>query len=123
MPRRTDAAEAIGARVETAVLGMGQRSIAAVLGRADAAVRGRIRRFKMWAEDVRRHFTVGLVAVVEDPVIPDPMGTPPTGVVAAVVATHRPATTGWPGMFMVSLWEFAGRALGGRLPTSPPTAN
>ncbi|MFD7054859.1 DUF6431 domain-containing protein [Streptomyces mirabilis] len=66
-PRRADAAEVIGAGLEIAALGMGHRQVAAHLGRAEDTVRGWIRRFKGRSEDVRRYFTVALVALADDP--------------------------------------------------------
>ncbi|MFI6494798.1 hypothetical protein [Streptomyces sp. NPDC050564] len=83
-----DAAEVIGAGLEIAALGMGHRQIAAVLGRADATVRGWIRRFRVRAEDVRRHFTVVLVALADDPVMPAPEGSP----LADAVSAHARST-------------------------------
>ncbi|WHM41529.1 DUF6431 domain-containing protein [Streptomyces sp. BPTC-684] len=119
VPRRMDAAEVIGAGLEIAALGMGHRTIAAHLGRAEGTVRGWLRRFRLRAEDVRRHFTVVLVAVADDPVMPEPGGSPLSDAVFAVVAAHRAATTRWPDMHTVSRWEFAGRVTGGRLLASP----
>ncbi|MEV6655098.1 DUF6431 domain-containing protein, partial [Streptomyces sp. NPDC051219] len=69
-PRRTDVAEVIGAGLEIAALGMGHRQVAARLGLAEGTVRGWLRAFARRAEDVRRHFTVALVALADDPVMP-----------------------------------------------------
>ncbi|MGW2450131.1 DUF6431 domain-containing protein [Streptomyces sp. NPDC001704] len=116
-PRRADAAEVIGAGLEIAALGMGHRQVAAHLGLAEGTVRGWIRRFRVRAEDVRRYFTVALVALADDPVVPDPAGTALADAVSAVVAAHRAATTKWSHMNTVSRWEFAGRAITGRVLT------
>lgn len=123
VPRRADAAEVIGSGLEIAALGMGHRSIAAVLGRAEGTVRGWLRRFRLRAEDVRRHFTVVLVAVADDPVMPDPAGSPVADAVSVVVAAHRAATVKWPDMHTVSRWEFAGRVIGGRLLASSSSSS
>jgi hypothetical protein len=119
-PRRADAAEVIGAGLEIAALGMGHRQVAAYLGLAEGTVRGWIRRFKSRAEDVRRHFTVALVALADDPVMPDPSGTPLADAVSAVAGVGAPQaapTTKWSQMHTVSRWEFAGRAITGRVLT------
>ncbi|MEV8529943.1 DUF6431 domain-containing protein, partial [Streptomyces sp. NPDC052000] len=84
-PRRADAAEVIGAGLEIAALGTGHRQVATQLGRAEGTVRGWIRQFRGRSEDVRRYFTVALVALADDPVMPDPTGTPLTDAVSAVV--------------------------------------
>ncbi|MFB6613243.1 hypothetical protein ACFCV9_03295 [Streptomyces sp. NPDC056367] len=68
---------------------------------------------------MRRHFTVALVALADDPVMPDAAPSTLADAVSAVAAAHRAADTKWPHMLMVSRWEFAGRAIGGRLLTSP----
>ncbi|MER6379887.1 helix-turn-helix domain-containing protein [Streptomyces sp. NPDC001127] len=116
-PRRMDAAEVIGAGLEIAALGMGHRQIAARLGLADGTVRGWIRRFRRRLEDVRRYFTVALVALADDPVMPEPAASPIADAVSVIAAAHRAATMKWPQMHMVSRWEFAGRAITGRVLT------
>lgn len=121
-PRRADAAEVIGAGLEIAALGMGHRQVAAILGRAEGTVRGWLRAFAGRAEDVRRHFTVALVAIADDPVIPDMTSSTLADAVSAVAAAHRAASFKWPQMLTVSRWEFAGRAIGGRVLTSPSVA-
>ncbi|MEU5185512.1 DUF6431 domain-containing protein, partial [Streptomyces longwoodensis] len=83
-PWRSDAAEVIGAGLEIAALGMGHRQVAARLGLADGTVRGWIRRFRRRSEDVRRYFTVVLVALADDPVMPEPIQTPLSDAVAVV---------------------------------------
>jgi transposase-like protein len=116
-PRRTDAAEVIGAGLEIAAAGLGHRRIAARLDRAEDTVRGWVRRFRGRSEEVRRHFTVALVAVADDPVMPEPTGTPVGDAVRAVAAAHAAAAARWPRMLTVSRWAFAGRAIGGRVLT------
>nr|WSX54114.1 hypothetical protein OG409_37500 [Streptomyces sp. NBC_00974] len=101
---------------------MGHRRVAAHLGLAEGTVRGWLRAFAGRAKDVRRHFTVALVALADDPVMPDAAPSTLADAVSAVAAAHRAAATKWPGMLTVSRWEFAGRAIGGRLLTSPSSA-
>jgi hypothetical protein len=122
-PRRADAAVVIGAGLEIAALGMGHRQVAAHLGLSEGTVRGWIRRFRSRAEDVRRYFTVALVALADDPVMPDPSGTALADAVSAVAAAHRAAATKWAQMHIVSRWEFAGRAITGRILTCSLPAN
>ncbi|MFD7342291.1 DUF6431 domain-containing protein [Streptomyces violascens] len=122
-PRRTDAAEVIGAGLEIAALGMGHRQVAAHLGLAEDTVRGWIRRFRRRSEAVRRYFTVTLVALADDPVMPEPAGTPLADAVSVVVAAHRAAAVKWPEMNTVSRWAFAGRAIDGRVLTCTPSVN
>jgi hypothetical protein len=97
-PRRLDAAEGIGAGLEIAALGMGHRQVAAHLGRADDTVRGWIRRFRRRSEDVRRYFTVALVALADDPVMPEPAPSQLSDAVLAIAAAHRAAPMKWPEM-------------------------
>ncbi|MDG4537158.1 DUF6431 domain-containing protein [Streptomyces sp. AV19] len=122
-PRRADAAEVIGAGLEISALGMGHRQVAARLGRAEDTVRGWIRRFVVRAEDVRRHFTVALVAIADDPVMPEPSGSPVADAVAAVTAVHGAAAGKWPAVNTVSRWAFAGRVIAGRLLACPVSSS
>ncbi|MGW6616998.1 hypothetical protein ACWGA0_26570, partial [Streptomyces erythrochromogenes] len=93
-PRRADAAVVIGAGLEIAALGMGHRRVAAHLGLAEGTVRGWLRAFAGRAEDVRRHFTVALVSLADDPVMPDATASTLTDAVS-VVAGRPPG--GGPG--------------------------
>ncbi|MGG2460567.1 hypothetical protein ACO0M4_12240 [Streptomyces sp. RGM 3693] len=102
-PRRMDAAEVIGAGLEIAALGMGHRQVAARLGLADGTVRGWIRHFRRRSEDVRRHFTVALVALADDPVMPELAASPLSDAVSVIVAAHRAAATRWPEMNTVAM--------------------
>ena len=122
-PRRMDAAEVIGAGLEIAALGMGHRQVAACLGLSDGTGRGWIRRFRSRSEDVRRYFTVTLVALAVDPVMPEPAASPLSDAVSAIAAAHRAAAMKWPQMNTVSRWVFAGRAIDGRVLTCTPSAN
>ncbi|MCX5130003.1 DUF6431 domain-containing protein [Streptomyces sp. NBC_00347] len=121
-PRRADAAVVIGAGLEIAALGMGHRQVAAHLGLAEGTVRGWLRAFARRAEAVRRHFTVALVALADDPVMPDAAASPFADAVSAVAAAHRAAAAKWPQVLTVSRWEFAGRAIGGRVLASSSIA-
>lgn len=114
-PRRMDAAEVIGAGLEIAALGMGHREVAAHLGLADSTVRGWIRRFRRRSEDVRRYFTVALVALADDPVMPEPTASPLSDAVSVIAAAHRAAAMKWSAVNTVSRWTFAGRAIDGRV--------
>ena len=118
-PQRADAAEVIGAGPEIAALGMGHRQVAAHLELSDGTVRGWIRRFRNRAEAMRRHFTVALVALAGDPVMPEPAASPLSDAVSVIVAAHRAAATKWPEMNTVSRWAFAGR-LGQRATADEP---
>lgn len=101
---------------------MGNRQVAAHLGLAEGTARGWLRAFAGRAEAVRRHFTVALVALADDPVMPDAGPPAFADAVSVVAAAHRAAATKWPHMLTVSRWEFAGRAIGGRVLTSPSIA-
>lgn len=122
-PRRTDTAEVIGAGLEIAALGMGHRRIAADLGLAEGTVRGWIRRFRRRSEDVRRYFTVALVALADDPVMPEAAVSPLSDAVLVIAAAHRAAAMKWPDINTVSPWAFAGRVIGGRVLTCTLSAS
>ncbi|MFI5809243.1 DUF6431 domain-containing protein [Streptomyces sp. NPDC051561] len=114
-PRQRDTAEVIGAGLEIAALGMGHRQVAAHLGLSEGTVRGWFRRFRRRSEEVRRHFTVVLVALADEPVVPEASRSPLADAVSAVVAAHRAAGEKWAGVNTVSRWEFAGRVIAGGL--------
>ncbi|WP_414170614.1 DUF6431 domain-containing protein [Streptoverticillium reticulum] len=122
-PRRADTAEVIGAGLEIAALGLGHRRIAVQLDRAESTARGWIRRFALRAEDVRRFFTIALVAIADDPVMPEPSGSPVADAVAVVTAAHGAAAGKWPAVNTVSRWAFAGRVIAGRLLACPLSPN
>lgn len=121
-PRQADAAEVIGAGLEIAALGMGHRQVAAHLGLAEGTVRGWLRAFAGRTEDIRRYFNVALVALADAPVMPDATPSTLADAVSAVTAAHQAASAKWPQMLTLSRREFAGRAIGGRLLTSPSSA-
>ena len=68
--RRADTVEVIGAALAARASGAGHRAIAAGLDRAPETVRGWLRRFAGRLEAVRSFFTVLMVRVEVDPVIP-----------------------------------------------------
>jgi hypothetical protein len=103
----------VGAGLETAARGLGHRQVAAHLGRAEGTVRGWIRRFRGPSEDVRRYFTIALVALADAPVMPDSSGTPLVDAVSATAAAHRAAAVRWARMNTVSRSKFAGRSAQG----------
>ncbi|MFE2561431.1 hypothetical protein ACFXGT_36575 [Streptomyces sp. NPDC059352] len=121
-PRQLDAAEVIRAGLEITALGMGHRQVDAHLGRADDTVRGWIRRFRRRSEDVRRYFTVALVALADDPVMPELAPSPLSDAALAIAAAHRAAAMTWPETNTVSRWVSAGRAIDGRLLTCTSSA-
>jgi hypothetical protein len=85
--RRADtAAVIVAALAAKAARGTGFRVIAAGLGRPAETVRGWLRRFTGRAEAVREWFTVWLVAVDADPVVPDAAGGRFADAVTAIAA-------------------------------------
>ena len=121
LPRRADAARVVGAGLEMAAAGLGHRRIAAELGLPADTVRGWVRRFAEYAEAIRSLFTVVLVALAEDPVLPSPGRSRAADAVAAVVAAARAARRRWD-LKGLSTWWFACRVSRGRLlaPRTPP---
>lgn len=113
--RRADSAAVIvSALAAKARTGVGFRRIAADLARPVETVRGWLRRFAERAEAVRSVFTVWLVAVAADPVMPDAAG----GVFADAVTVIAAVATAITHRFLlpeVSLAEAAVAVSGGRL--------
>jgi hypothetical protein len=72
---------------------------------------------------VRRYFTVALVALADDPVMPEPAASHLADAVSVIVAAHRAAATKWPRMNTVSRWAFAVRAIDGWVLTCTPSAS
>lgn len=110
--RRADAAPVIGAALEASAGGAGYRPIAAALGRAACTVRGWLRRFAAWAEQVRAHFTRLLLAL--DPLAPA-LVRQGSQVADSVEAIGRAAAAAVLRLSPTPPWEFASRASGGRL--------
>ncbi|MET8031014.1 hypothetical protein [Streptomyces avermitilis] len=80
---------------------MGHRKVTAVLSLAEGTV-GLAVRVRQAAEDVRRHFTVALIALAGDPVMPETAPSTLADAVSAVAASHEAAATKWPHMLTVS---------------------
>jgi hypothetical protein len=84
--RRADMAVVIGAGLAARAAGWGCRRIALLVGRAEATVRGWLRRFAGRVEAVRGVFTGWVRALEADPVLPDPAGGGWADAVAAIEA-------------------------------------
>ncbi|WP_328965546.1 hypothetical protein [Streptomyces virginiae] len=72
---------------------------------------------------MRRYFTVALVALADDPVMPEAADSPLLDAVSVIVAAHRAAAAKWPAVNTVSPWAFVGRAIGGRVLTCTSPAS
>lgn len=113
--RRADTAAVIMTAVMAkAVQGSGFRPIAAGLGRPAETVRGWLRRLAGRAEKVREWFTVWLVALDPDPVLPDPAGSVFADAVRAIVAVADAARRRF-ALFTVPLVEVVVALTGGGL--------
>jgi hypothetical protein len=116
LARRADTAVVVGAGLALAAAGLGFRRVAGRLGRAEATVRGWLRRFAAKAESVRVAFTVLAGALSADPVALAPAGSAVADAVNAVLAAADAAAGRWgPVVGAVSPWELACAATGGRL--------
>jgi hypothetical protein len=124
--RRADALEVIAAALAARAGGAGHRLIAAGLGRAPETVRGWLRRFGGRLEAVRSFFTVLMVRVGIDPVIPESGASgwvnalsAIAGAWAATASRFRAGAVG-----LLGPWSGACAASSGRLlsPSWPPSA-
>jgi Homeodomain-like domain-containing protein len=116
LSRRADSAAVIGAGLQARARGLGQRRIAALLGRAPSTVRGWLRRFAGRAEAVRQLFTALLCALDGDPPRLEPAGSVFADAVAAVTAAAGAVGRRWVGLVLaVSVWEVAAAVTDGRL--------
>jgi hypothetical protein len=113
--RRADLAEVIGAALAARARGSGVRAVAAMVGRPADTVRGWCRRFAARARRVRSFFTVLLVDVGIDPVVPAAAGTMVADAVAAIAGAAAAVAARWPVIGMVPPWQAASAASGGRL--------
>lgn len=113
--RRADLVEVIGAALAARAAGAGVRVVAAGVGRAVGTVRGWLRRFAGRAEAVRAVFTVLLVDVGPDPVVPAAAGSVFADAVAAVLGAAAAVAARWPVLGVVSPWLAASAVSGGRL--------
>jgi hypothetical protein len=112
LARRQDEVAVIGEAIEANVAGEGFRPIAARLGAYPETVRGWLRRFAEWAEEIRAHFT--RCAVVLDPELGAvlPAGGGVADALEAIAITAR----AWVLRFgPAEPWEIASRLSGGRL--------
>ena len=101
LARRADATEVIGLALEAKAAGAGHRVIAGRLGRPASTVRGWLRAFTARAEQVRL-----AAALVTDPLLPAPAGSPAADAVAAVAAAAAAAAR-VPGVGAVARWQLA----------------
>jgi hypothetical protein len=106
LARRADAGEVIGLALEAKAAGAGHRVIAERLGRPASTVRGWLRAFTRRAEQVRSVFTALAAALVTDPPLPAPAGSPVADAVAAVAAAAA-AAAAVPGVGTVARWQLA----------------
>ena len=116
LSRRADTAAVIGAGLQARARGLGQRRIAALLGRARSTVRGWLRRFAGRAEAVRQVFTALLGDLDADPPALEPAGSVFADAVAAVRAAAGAVGRRWGGLALaVSAWQVAAAVTDGRL--------
>jgi len=89
--RRRDAVGVIGAALAAKAAGRGHRKIAKTLELPVSTVRGWLRRFGVWAEAIRSHFTVWAHALDAElaPIVP--AGSPFADAVEAVAVAARAA--------------------------------
>lgn len=122
LARRADAAAVIGQALAQAAGGAGFRTVARLLGRPEATVRGWLRRFRGRAEAVRVFFTVLLARTAPDPVMPAGTGSELAAAVSAVAGAAAAVAARWPGVGQVPVWAVASAASGGLLlaPGWPP---
>jgi len=115
LSRRVDLVEVIGAALVAVARGMGVRRAAGLVGRPVETVRGWVRRLAGRAEAVRELFTVLLVEVGPDPVVPAAAGGALGDAVAAVVGAGVAVAARWPVLGGVSPWRLACAVSGGLL--------
>jgi hypothetical protein len=121
--RRADLVEVVGAGLELAAAGWGQRRIADRLGRPVSTVRGWLRCWSRRAARVAGVFTSLLVDLADDPsaVLPAPTASVAADAVAAVVGFALAAGVRF-GMVTAPRWALVSAACHGRLlaPGWPP---
>jgi hypothetical protein len=120
--RRADTVEVIGAALVARAAGAGHRVIAERLGRAAVTVRGWLRRFGARVESVRSFFTVLMVRVDIDPVLPPAAGSVWGDAITAITAAWQ-VVSGRFGVGTATVWQSACAVSGGGLlsPSWPPT--
>jgi hypothetical protein len=112
--RRADTVEVIGSALAARADGEGHRRIAERLGRPFSTVRGWLRRFAGRVEAVRSFFTVLMVRVEVDPVVPSAAGTPWGDALTAIAAAWQAVRTRF-GVGAVTAWQSVCAATGGGL--------
>lgn len=114
LARRCDGTAVIGDMLARAALGQGFRGIAAASGIPQDTVRGRLRRFRSSAGEVRSFFTRLAGVLAADPVPLEPAGSPLADAVVAVAAAAAAAAGRWPAL-TVTGWELAAAVTAGSL--------
>lgn len=115
---RRDDVSVIGEALTRSALGEGFRSIARVLGRPEATVRGWIRRMRQRAEPIRTAFTLVRAALVVDAPFVAAAGGPLAEAVSAVLAVAAAAGerfTELADLAASAPWEMACAVTGGML--------
>ena len=120
--RRADTVEVIGAALAARAAGAGHRVIAQRLGRSAVTVRGWLRRFAGRLESVRSFFTVVMVRVGIDPVLPAAAGSVWGDAITAIGAAWQVVGRRF-GVGTATVWQSACAVSGGGLlsPSWPPT--
>ena len=133
--RRADVVEVIGQALAAVARGAGARTAAELVGRPVETVRGWVRRFRERAELLRVLFTVLVVEVAPDPVMPAEAGHPVADAVSAIAGAAVATRSRWPDLAgsnvgpnvgpnvgEVPVWTFAAAVSHGRLlaPGWPP---
>jgi hypothetical protein len=113
--RRADTAEVVGAALAAKAMGTGWRTIAERLGLPGETVRGWLRSFARQAERIREFFTVQLVRLAVDPVVPGPAADVFTDAVTVIGAVFAAAGARWPAVAALSPWLLAGAMTHGQL--------
>jgi hypothetical protein len=119
---RRDDVSVIGEALTRSALGEGFRSIARLLGRPEATVRGWIRRMRRLAEPIRVAFTLVRAGLVVDAPFVAVAGSPLAEAVGAVLATAAAAGERFAELAEVAVsapWEVACAVTGGMLPAPP----
>jgi hypothetical protein len=105
--RRADVAEVVGSALAAKVAGAGWRTIAGRLGLPGETVRGWLRSFGRRAGGIRDFFTVHLVRLAVDPVVPGPAGSAFADAAGVIAAVFAAAGARWPGVASLSPWLLA----------------
>jgi hypothetical protein len=117
--RRADTVEVIGAALVARADGAGHRTIAARLGRAPETVRGWLRRLGGRLEAICSFFTVLLVRVEVDPVVPEAGASAWADALRAIWAAWNATRSRWRGLGagvgLVTPWRSVCAATSGRV--------